>query len=727
MSELTSPAGGPRISWITDLVKGWNQFWFTPADPTMLGVMRICGGLIALYVHLVHGWNLQDFFGERAWLDLQTMNEARKEHPLEVLPLDWEEPKTIGLPDDPEERARVLNYSRRWGVDPRQTVIQGQFRWSIWYHVTDPDRMLAVHYCFLTIFALLVLGIWTRATSLLAWLAALSYIHRSPATLYGVDMMMNFTLLYLALGPSGDALSVDRWVKRWRQRRQAARHGWPLPSSLPHPSVSANVTLRLFQVHLCIIYLYSGLAKLQGGVWWNGTAVWMTLVNYEFSWVCHDWYAATMRFLTQHRWLWEIVVTGATIGTLVLEIGFPFLVWNRRLRWPMLLGALGLHLGIGLLMGLMTFSLMILTMALAFVPSETVRGFGAFLMRFGIRARDRNPRVESADGFEAKEAGYRFPWGWLATIGVALLAYQATPPNWDTARMMLRIFAALAGLGTVLTFLPPRPRHAVVSILILLHFTAILTAAIPIPSDESPMWITDQLARRIFWPYVELMYLDTPYSFYSPQPPAETLLWIRVEYADETSRWVRLPDYEKCRTKLELSRWLALTAYAGSQRQPPKNLEKLLQLREKAGERHRPRIPLAEVAFDQQYSEPTLEAKRFYESYARHAAYAFPHPIGPNVLVTGIKLYAVVHQLLTPREFKDGADPNDPTLFWAYYLGDFAPEGNLKASCYLVEYDHNGRAFERKRDPFLYWLIPIERGDDGTITDYVRIHAGDNN
>ena len=85
-----------------------------------------------------------------------------------------------------------------------------------------------------------------------------------------------------------------------------------------------------------------------------------------------EFYENALRWLTQHRWLWEIVMTTGTWFTLFVEIGFPFLVWYRRCRWPMLAAALTLHLGIGLLMGLMTFSLAFLTLLLAFVPAEAV-------------------------------------------------------------------------------------------------------------------------------------------------------------------------------------------------------------------------------------------------------------------------------------------------------------------------------------------------------------------
>ena len=33
------------------------------------------------------------------------------------------------------------------------------------------------------------------------------------------------------------------------------------------------MSIRLIQIHLCLIYLCSGLSKLHGESWWNGSAV----------------------------------------------------------------------------------------------------------------------------------------------------------------------------------------------------------------------------------------------------------------------------------------------------------------------------------------------------------------------------------------------------------------------------------------------------------------------
>ena len=121
-------------------------------------------------------------------------------------------------------------------------------------------------------------------------------------------------------------------------------------------------------------------------------AVWGTMANYEFSPMRTALYTGLLHFISQHRWLWELVMTGGSYFTLVFEVGFAFLVWNPRLRWTMVLSAVVMHMGIALCMGLVTFSLMMLTLVLAFVPSSAVR---EFLWRLG--GKTARPRLVLAE------------------------------------------------------------------------------------------------------------------------------------------------------------------------------------------------------------------------------------------------------------------------------------------------------------------------------------------
>src|SRR4051794_11634975 len=65
----------------------WLAFWFTPQDPTLLGLMRILAGVITLYTFAVHGMTLQALMGERGWFDLATRLDTVYNRPVLVPPL----------------------------------------------------------------------------------------------------------------------------------------------------------------------------------------------------------------------------------------------------------------------------------------------------------------------------------------------------------------------------------------------------------------------------------------------------------------------------------------------------------------------------------------------------------------------------------------------------------------------------------------------------------------
>jgi hypothetical protein len=195
------------------------------------------------------------------------------------------------------------------------------------------------------------------------------YLQRAPTLLFGMDTMMNILLVYLMIAPSGAALSVDDWLRR-RRERAAGLGDRPSP-----PLVTATLATRLLQINFCFVYMGSGTSKLLGSAWWNGTAIWGTLANSYFAPLDQSWYIGGLQMLSSQRWLWEIAMASGCIFTIFVEIGFPFLVWNRKWRWWMVTGSVLLHTGIGVFMGLVTFSLMMLCMVMAFFPPEAVRDF----------------------------------------------------------------------------------------------------------------------------------------------------------------------------------------------------------------------------------------------------------------------------------------------------------------------------------------------------------------
>ncbi len=282
------------------------------------------------------------------------------------------------LPDDEAERARLIEYLDYWNNDSRKMNRRGHPIVSVWFHVTNPTEMAFVHGTVLFIIALFTVGFCTRVTSVLAWIAVLGYIHRTNQILFGMDTMMNILLIYLMIGNSGAALSVDRLIARNR----AARASFRRTGTLDEPtrvfldrapaSAGANFGIRLIQVHFCFIYLAAGLSKLKGPGWWNGTAFWDVMINPEFTLMKYAWFEEMVRGVVSIKPVYYGVTMLGVWFTWGLEICFPFLVWTR-MRPFMLWMAVMLHAGIGVLMGLNLFELLMMTMLLVYFPPGVIR------------------------------------------------------------------------------------------------------------------------------------------------------------------------------------------------------------------------------------------------------------------------------------------------------------------------------------------------------------------
>jgi hypothetical protein len=323
MRRVLSPVVRYAADFARTLAEGWNTFWFTPADPTLLGVLRILTGLMLLYTHAVWGLALSDFFGPTAWLDAELV----------------------------------------------RTLQSREYAYSFWWWVPS-GWIRPAHALSMGILALFTAGLWTRTTSALALVVAISYAHRVPAALFGLDKINIMLTLYLAIGPSGQAVSVDRWL--------AGRRRGGLPPAAP--GVAANLAQRLIQVHMCVIYFFAGISKLQGPSWWSGEAMWRAVANLEYQ-------SADMTWLAWHPWLLNLM----SHFSILWEVSFCVLIWYRLWRPLVLAAAVVLHVGIGACLGMWTFGLIMLVGCAAFLPNDAARQLVAALAA-------RRPRTGPAPG-----------------------------------------------------------------------------------------------------------------------------------------------------------------------------------------------------------------------------------------------------------------------------------------------------------------------------------------
>ncbi|MEM9185757.1 MAG: HTTM domain-containing protein [Planctomycetota bacterium] len=300
--------------YVRELWRAWDAFWFTPADPSALCLIRVLVGAMLLYTHLIWSIDLAAFFGPDGFLPQAVVDASRE--------------MRFVTPENP-----------RWSFSYFNYLSDG---WALWL----------VHGVNLLVFFCLTIGLFSRTMAVLACFSAISYAtHVTPGAFFGLDKINCMLILYVMLGPCGARYSLDRL---FALRRGAAPH--------TPPSVSANTALRLIQSHMCVIYLFAGLGKLQGELWWNGSATWFAIASTEYRSIDMTWLA------------WRLpLVDFLTHTTVFLELFFCCLVWNRWARPWVLLGAAGMHLFIGAAMGMIEFQLAMVFGLLAFLAPGSVQ------------------------------------------------------------------------------------------------------------------------------------------------------------------------------------------------------------------------------------------------------------------------------------------------------------------------------------------------------------------
>lgn len=315
MRALFSPITG----YCGELWQAWNRFWFAPTDPATLSLIRVLAGGMLLYTHFIWSFDLAGFIGPDGYTPVDLLRGTIHAAPV--------------TPDAPTPASP-------WSI------------WSIFFWIKPMWLVWTVHVLALIVFLFLFLGLFSRTAAVLGYLLAVSYVHRvTPGAYFGLDKTNCMIAMYLMLGPCGARYSLDRL---WKLRKGTAVD--------PPPSASANLAIRLMQVHLCVMYLFSGLAKMEGTTWQMGTAVWWSAASYEYQSLDLTWLAG-----------WPMLVAILTHATVFWEAYYCCLVWNRFTRPLVLWMAVAVHGGIAMFLGMITFGLAMIFANLSFLKPETVR------------------------------------------------------------------------------------------------------------------------------------------------------------------------------------------------------------------------------------------------------------------------------------------------------------------------------------------------------------------
>ncbi|MCG7204293.1 HTTM domain-containing protein [Streptomyces arenae] len=286
--------------------------------------------------------------------------------------------------------------------------------------------------------ALLLAGWRTRATSVLFMVGVLSLQNRSVFMGDGGDNVLHLMSVYLVFTRCGQVWSLDA---RRAARASTARAlgepvradrvgpalwavcglvlgaaaltgrtggGWLIPALMwatwagtalwwavgrwartPEPRILLDViadvlhngAVFVIMAEACLIYATAGWYKIQGSRWQDGTAVYYPLhLDYFSPW------PALADLLSANGTMVMLV----TYGTVMVQVAFPFTLFNRRVKNVLLAAMMTEHAVIAVVLGLPFFSLAMIAADSVFLPTSFLRRLGGW----AARARDRVLRRE---------------------------------------------------------------------------------------------------------------------------------------------------------------------------------------------------------------------------------------------------------------------------------------------------------------------------------------------
>jgi hypothetical protein len=256
----------------------------------------------------------------------------------------------------------LLSYtpvSMFWPVDAIAPIPGAGVGLRVWVQEAGLGTAFGTAYfaVLLAAFVALATGFFTRWAVLACFIGSVGQKYWNHLPLTSSVEVITVVLFCLLFVDSGRVMSVDAWLARRRGRS-------PDPLTLTEPIWP----MRLIRFQVALMYLNSGLWKLFGATWRDGTTLHYVMNHNIFH-----------RFPFAIPPAAEGALTLGTYLTLAWEIGFAFMLLNRWTRRVALMGGVCVHLGIWFGMEVGSFSWVTLATYVAFLdPHGLARRLAGF-------------------------------------------------------------------------------------------------------------------------------------------------------------------------------------------------------------------------------------------------------------------------------------------------------------------------------------------------------------
>jgi hypothetical protein len=249
-----------------------------------------------------------------------------------------------------------LLFGHRGMMGTMERVVAGLngFRYFLFAHDSAVELQIWF-WTSVTVTVLALLGYLSRFFVALTYLSMFLFRERDPYMTFGADLVMNCIGLWLLFLDCGRVWSLDQLLRPHRARVVANQiELWPV---------------KAIQIQVALVYLVTGLKKLQTQPWQDGSAVYYAIQvgnvmkGQQLPWILH--HHALLAFMTY--------------ATLFIEIVFPWMLFVRSMRGWAIGAFLLMHTGIDAFMSIRFFSPAMYVGYLSFLDSGDWKGWAVTL------------------------------------------------------------------------------------------------------------------------------------------------------------------------------------------------------------------------------------------------------------------------------------------------------------------------------------------------------------
>jgi uncharacterized membrane protein YphA (DoxX/SURF4 family) len=177
----------------------------------------------------------------------------------------------------------------------------------------------------------LLIGLFSRFSAIFALLFQLIIFKSFAVFNYGYDNFLTMSLFYCVIFPVGKYYSLSSKIFIAKTKNSIFNYQ------------------RVIQIHLCMVYFFSGIFKSFDTDWWNGNSMWKALSS----------------IYNNYSDIYPIILATIGIGSVILETFYPFLVYKKQTRLITIYLCILMHSSIAVLMDLYAFSAILIVWNIA--------------------------------------------------------------------------------------------------------------------------------------------------------------------------------------------------------------------------------------------------------------------------------------------------------------------------------------------------------------------------